>query len=69
MDRYDEDFLKKTIEIWQPYSPVPLSSKDAIEIIKNMTSLFNLLIEIDLKNHKNNVSKECKGDKNAQGEI
>lgn len=44
MEKYSKEFLKDTIQIWQPYTPIPLSLKDAREIIKNMTALFNFLI-------------------------
>ncbi|GAG01484.1 unnamed protein product [marine sediment metagenome] len=44
MNKYSKEFLKDTIRVWQPYSDVPLSSKDAIEITENMTALFNFLI-------------------------
>ena len=56
MDKYSEDFLNKTIEIWQPYSPTLLSLNDAIEITDNMTALFNFLIskEKESKNTNNN---------------
>ena len=38
------EFLEKTVKTWQPYSDVPLTSKDALEISENMTALFNFLI-------------------------
>ena len=42
--KYSKDFISKTIQVWQPYSPIPLSLKDAREITENMTALFNFLI-------------------------
>ena len=42
--KYSKEFLNKTIKTWQPYSDVPLTSKDALEITENMTALFNFLI-------------------------
>lgn len=47
--KYSKDFLEKTIEVWQPYCPAPLSLNDAREIAENMTALFNLLINNDGK--------------------
>ena len=44
MDKYSKEFLKDTIQVWQPYSPTPLSSDDAREITENMTTLFNFLL-------------------------
>lgn len=43
----NKEFLEKTIKVWQPYSPTPLSLEDAEEIIDNMTGLFEFLIELD----------------------
>ena len=62
MNKYSKKFLKKTIQIWQPYSPTPLSFNDAREITGNMTALFNFL----LTESKNIKSKEGK---NAKREI
>ena len=49
MQKYSEDFLKKTIRIWQPYCPLPLTMDDAEEIAENMFELFSLLYELDQK--------------------
>jgi len=42
--KYSKEFLDKTIKVWQPYFPVPLTLSDAREITENMTALFNFLI-------------------------
>lgn len=42
--KYSKEFLDKTIKVWQPYCPTPLSLNDAREITENMTSLFDFLI-------------------------
>ena len=47
--KYSKDFLDRTIEVWQPYSPAPLSLGDAREIADNMTALFNFLINHEKK--------------------
>lgn len=47
--KYSKEFLEKTIKVWQPYSPTPLSLNDAREITENMTSLFDFLINNDEK--------------------
>ena len=57
MDKYSKEFLNKTIEIWQPYSPAPLSLNDAIEITDNMTALFNFLISKEKKSKNTNINK------------
>lgn len=49
MSEYSEAFLKKTAEIWQPYSRTPLTLEDAREIAANATALFTCLIELDKK--------------------
>jgi len=41
---YSRKFLEKTIQVWQPYFPAPLTLSDAREITQNMTALFNFLI-------------------------
>ena len=69
--KYSLKFLQKTIQVWQPFSDIPLSSNDAIEITENITDLFNILITEDkkynnksiIKNNsyfKNKISKELK---------
>jgi flagellin-specific chaperone FliS len=45
--KYSKEFLDKTIEVWQPHSPTPLSLNDAREITENMTALFDFLIRHD----------------------
>jgi len=51
--KYSKDFLHRTIEVWQPYFPAPLSLGDAREITDNMTALFNFLIKHDSKSNGN----------------
>ena len=51
--KYSKDFLKRTIKVWQPYFPTPLTLKDAREITENMTALFNFLIRHDRKSDGN----------------
>ena len=49
MRQYSKEFIEKTIEVWQPYSPEPLTEEDAREIAGNMAELFCLLDELDQK--------------------
>lgn len=49
MNGYSNEFLEKTIQVWQPYSPNPLSLEDAREIAENMTDLVLLLAELEQK--------------------
>lgn len=49
MTEFSKAFLEKTIEVWQPYSPVPLTLEDAREIAENVTGLFCLLDELEQK--------------------
>jgi len=60
MEKYSKEFLNKTIKVWQPYSPTPLSLNDAREITGNMTALFNFLLT-ENKNIKNKEGKNAKG--------
>jgi hypothetical protein len=57
MRKYSKEFQKKTIELWQPYSDIPLSSNDAIEITENITALFNFLIASEKKSNDKNINK------------
>lgn len=47
--KFDEQFLKKTIEIWQTRCPQPLTLQDAEEIVGNAVELVKLLSELDQK--------------------
>ena len=49
MEKYSKTFLKDTIKTWQPFSPTPISLDDAREIIDNIATLFDLLINDDRK--------------------
>lgn len=49
MSNCSKEFLEKTVKIWQPHSPVSLSSKSAREIVDNMTGLFSLLLKWEQK--------------------
>ena len=55
--KYSKEFLNKTIEVWQSYSPIPLSLNDAIEITSNMTALFNFLISNEKESKNTNINK------------
>lgn len=49
MTRYSEQLLKETIRVWQPSYDEELTTQDAIEILDNTISLFELLDELDKK--------------------
>jgi len=55
--KFSSEFIQKTIQVWQPYSDVPLLQKDAIEITENMTALFNFLISKEKKSKDTNINK------------
>jgi hypothetical protein len=57
MAEYPKELIEKTIAVWQPKSPTLLTEKDACEITRNMTGLFDLLNELD---EKYNGKKEKK---------
>ena len=58
MEKYSKKFIKETIEVWQPYSDISLSPKDAIEIAENMISLVNFLITEDKKSETKDINKK-----------
>ena len=49
MAKYSKQFLEKTIAVWQPYSPDPLTIEDAQEIADNILGLYSYLIEVKLE--------------------
>jgi len=49
MFRFSQEFLEKTIRVWQPHSAALLSLENAREITENMTGLFSLLLEWERK--------------------
>lgn len=57
MEKFSKEFLNKTIKTWQPYSDIPLTSKDALEITKNMVALFNFLITSDNQSHVQSINR------------
>ena len=58
--KYSKEFLNKTIQVWQSYSPTPLSLNDAREISENMTDLFNFLFTENININKNKERKNAK---------
>jgi len=57
MAEFNRQFLERTIQVWQLYSPAPLSLEDAKEIAENMTELFKCLMKLDEK-YKEKEKKE-----------
>ncbi len=49
MAKYPKEYLEKTIRLWQPYSPEPLTLEDAQEIADNVIGLYSYLIELKQK--------------------
>lgn len=49
MNDFSQEFLKKTIEVWQPYYSKILTLEDAREIAVNMVDLFSFLHELEQK--------------------
>jgi len=66
MDKHSKEFLNKTIEVWQPYSPTPLSLNDAREITGNITALFNFLISNEKDSNNKNMNKNILSKKNKK---
>ncbi len=67
MEKYSKEFINKTIQIWQPYSDIPLLSNDAIEITENITALFNFLITEEKKSQDKSVIRNNNCSKNKAG--
>ena len=49
MTRYSDELLEETIRVWQPSYEEELTTQDAIEILDNTISLFELADELDKK--------------------
>ncbi len=49
MAEYPKNFLQKTIQVWQPHTPEPLSLEDAQEIADNLIGLYSYLLELKEK--------------------
>ncbi len=49
MAEFSQEFLEKTIKVWQPRFDHLLTLEDAREIAENMTGLFRLLDKLDNK--------------------
>ena len=61
MFRFSQEFLEKTIRVWQPFSSSVLSEEDAREIAENIMGVFSLLSEWEKKDgekSENNKEKE-----------
>lgn len=41
----NDELLVRTIEVWQPLSPTPLTREDARQIIENLMRYCNVLLE------------------------
>jgi len=64
--KYSKEFLNKTINVWQPYSPTPISLNDAREITGNITALFNFLISNEKDTNNKNMNKNILSKKNKK---
>jgi hypothetical protein len=47
-----KELIQEVIDFWQPYSKEKLTEKDAIEIMENLTALFDFLDEEDRRQRK-----------------
>lgn len=52
MSKYNKEFLKETIHVWQPLSEEKLNEEDAREIVENLTGFFSLLRQWEQENGK-----------------
>lgn len=50
----DHDFLRQTVEFWQPRADRPLTREDAREIFANVSGFFKVLDEWDRAEQKRN---------------
>jgi hypothetical protein len=43
----DQDFNQRTLDLWQPRTPLELTEEDAREMAENVSGFFRLLAEFD----------------------
>lgn len=48
--KQQEQFMRNTLDVWQPLISKELSKEDAREIVRNATGFFSVLLEWDRKN-------------------
>jgi len=51
-DSNSKEIVEKTIELWQPQSPAPMTQRDAEEIIGNLAGFFDLLYKLELRSNE-----------------
>ncbi len=56
---WDEAFLKRTLEEWQPCAKEPLTLQDAQEIADNVAGLFQVLLRIERRIQRAQVPVEA----------
>jgi len=53
----DKDFIEETIKIWQPYcSERELTTDDALDMISNISSFFELLNQWEISTERERAS-------------
>ncbi|HXF90631.1 MAG TPA: hypothetical protein VNJ29_01730 [Candidatus Nitrosotenuis sp.] len=66
--RPSDNFIKKTIEVWQPDSSSTLTPEDAVTIIQNVAAFIDLLAEWEAKKIKR-LAENKEGRKNKKNII
>jgi len=59
----NDSFLKRTVDMWQPYSEKKLSEEDAREIIRNLAGFLDLLAEWDRRDKQLESESRVKAEK------
>jgi len=64
-----QEFVKYTLDVWQPYYENALTNQDVAEITNNMVNFMDLLINWDkeAREAKNNLAKLSITDKKMKG--
>lgn len=63
----ETNFLDKTIDVFQPFTPREMTREDARQIIENTTGFFKLLLKWDAVDKRNSKS-ENEGTHSFRGE-
>ena len=57
MGEYSDEYLKKTIEVWQPHFKEKLTKEQAREICNNVLGLYKTILESEIELKKKEEEK------------
>jgi hypothetical protein len=67
MGNYTDEFLERTIKVWQKYSKEPLTREDAREICDNTFGVYFMVLQANVQELKEKDKKKKEKEKAANG--